>query len=154
MVSLPLTITVAALLAISLANALVVVRRPIPSSSLGQRIGIAGRFAPVRPTPSANANANANAIANNMVLRSMTPGNNEDESVGDSDSDSSSESLLDKVNNFLDTPILDANNRSNEGAVAEVLKEFVRDEPEIAQVTFSVAVVAILVLVTRLAMSM
>ena len=90
----------------------------------------------------------------------MTPGNNEDESVGDSDTDSSSEqeqeplSLLDKVNNFLDTPILDANNRSNEGAVAEVLKEFVRDEPEIAQVTFSVAVVAILVLVTRLAMSM
>ena len=63
MVSLPLTITVAALLAISLANALVVVRRPIPSSSLGQRIGIAGRFAPVRPTPSANANANANANA-------------------------------------------------------------------------------------------
>mmetsp|Transcript_29372 Transcript_29372/g.79515 ORF Transcript_29372/g.79515 Transcript_29372/m.79515 type:complete len:146 (+) Transcript_29372:136-573(+) len=62
-------------------------------------------------------------------------------------------SLWDKVNNFLDTPILDANNRSDQGAVAETLKEFVRDEPEIAQVTFSAVVVAIMVLVTRLVMS-
>jgi len=151
-----ITITATALLAVSLTNALVVVR-PIPSSH-GR---IAGRFCFVHH----NNNAIAPRPPNAMVLRSMTPGNNEDESGGDSDSDSSSTSeqdqqekqelsLLDKFNNFLDTPILDANNRSDEGAVAEVLKEFVRDEPEIAQVTFSVAVVAILVLVTRLAMSM
>jgi len=153
-----ITITATALLAVSLTNALVVVR-PIPSSH-GR---IAGRFCFVHHNNNAIAPRPPNANA--MVLRSMTPGNNEDESGGDSDSDGSSISeqdqqekqelsLMDKFNNFLDTPILDANNRSNEGAVAEVLKEFVRDEPEIAQVTFSVAVVAILVLVTRLAMSM
>ena len=68
--------------------------------------------------------------------------------------ESSEVSLLDKVNNFLDTPILDANNRSDQGAVAETLKEFVRDEPEIAQVTFSVVVVAFLALATRAFMSL
>ena len=61
----------------------------------------------------------------------------------------SEESVLDKINNFLDTPILDANNRSDQGALAETLKEFVRDEPEIAQVTFSVVVVAIMVVLTK-----
>ena len=63
-------------------------------------------------------------------------------------------SLWDRANAFLDTPILDANNRSDQGAVAEALKEFVRDEPELAQVTFSVAVVAAMVLATRLAVSL
>mmetsp|Transcript_2141 Transcript_2141/g.4342 ORF Transcript_2141/g.4342 Transcript_2141/m.4342 type:complete len:157 (-) Transcript_2141:373-843(-) len=62
-------------------------------------------------------------------------------------------SLWDKVNKFLDTPILDANNRSDQGAIAETLKEFVRDEPELAQVTFSVVVVVVLVLGTRLVIS-
>ena len=54
--------------------------------------------------------------------------------------------ILDKINKFLDTPILDANNRSNQGAVAETLKGFVRDEPEIAQVAFSIVVVAAMAL--------
>ena len=62
-------------------------------------------------------------------------------------------SLWDKVNKFLDTPILDANNRSDQGAIAETLKEFVRDEPELAQVAFSAVVVVVLVLGTRLVMS-
>ena len=69
------------------------------------------------------------------------------------DDDSSEASLFDKVNNFLDTPILDANNRSDQGALAEALKEFVRDEPEIAQVTFSAVVVAILVIISRIVLS-
>jgi len=79
----------------------------------------------------------------------------DDDSVNDNDNEDSPEpSLLEKLNTFLDTPILDANNRSDQGAVSEVLKEFVRDEPEIAQVTFSVAVVAILVLVTKFVTSL
>ena len=93
-----------------------------------------------------------------LRLRSATDDGNENEStnsVAEEAGDGGNEkSLLDKVNDFLDTPILDANNRSNQGAVAETLKEFVRDEPEIAQVTFSVVVVAIMVLVTRIATSL
>ena len=58
-------------------------------------------------------------------------------------------SLWEKVNQFLDTPIVDANNRTNQGPVQEVLKEFVRDEPELAQLTFSLVVVAILFLLTK-----
>lgn len=83
-----------------------------------------------------------------LRLRS-TPGDNDEPVVEETKS-----SVLDKFNDFLDTPILDANNRSNQGAVAEVLKEFVRDEPEIAQVTFSVVVVALMVLATRVATSL
>jgi len=81
----------------------------------------------------------------------------EDESADETieeDDDNSEKSLFDKVNDFLDTPILDANNRSDQGALAETLKEFVRDEPEIAQVTFSAVVVAILVLLTRVVTSL
>ncbi|OEU09036.1 hypothetical protein FRACYDRAFT_249381 [Fragilariopsis cylindrus CCMP1102] len=59
-------------------------------------------------------------------------------------------SILDKINKFLDTPILDANNRSNQGQLSELLKEFVRDEPELAQVTFSAVVVALLFLIFKL----
>ena len=59
-------------------------------------------------------------------------------------------SPLDKLNKFLDTPILDANNRQDQGFVAETLKEFVRNEPELAQVSFSIAVVAIMVLLLKL----
>ena len=70
---------------------------------------------------------------------------------GSSESESSSEpSPFDKLNSFLDTPILDANNRQDQGFVAETLKEFVRNEPEVAQVSFSIVVVCILVLLLKL----
>lgn len=59
-------------------------------------------------------------------------------------------SLFDQINDFLDTPILDANNRNDQGAVAESLKRFVRREPQLASITFSVAVVAFMFLLVRL----
>lgn len=103
---------------------------------------------------------NMNAGIDAMALRS-NPSDIEEEDKSEDDEtietvddeDDSEKSLFDKVNDFLDTPILDANNRSDQGALAETLKEFVRDEPELAQVTFSVVVVAILALVTRTIMS-
>ena len=94
--------------------------------------------------------------------------NNDNDKVDDIDNDDSSSdsgieiendeseesleslSILDKINKFLDTPILDANNRSNQGQLSELLKEFVRDEPELAQVTFSAIVVALLFLIFKL----
>ena len=89
-----------------------------------------------------------------VIQLQSTPGENEEMTEKDETVvEETEKSLLDKFNDFLDTPILDANNRSDQGAVAEVLKEFVRDEPEIAQVAFSVVVVALMVLATRVAMS-
>ena len=58
-------------------------------------------------------------------------------------------SLFDQINDFLDTPILDANNRSDQGAVAETLKRFVRREPQLASVTFSAVVVAFMFILVR-----
>jgi len=85
-----------------------------------------------------------------ILLRSTTDDDDNDSDGNEESSSDENKSFLDKINDFLDTPILDANNRSNQGAIAEFLKEFVRDEPEIAQVTFSVVVVAILALLTKL----
>ena len=59
-------------------------------------------------------------------------------------------SLFDQINAFLDTPILDANDRSDQGAVAETLKRFVRREPQIASITFSAVVVAFMFLLVRI----
>ena len=59
-------------------------------------------------------------------------------------------SLFDQINDFLDTPILDANDRSDQGAVAETLKRFVRREPQLASITFSAVVVAFMFLLVRL----
>ena len=72
------------------------------------------------------------------------------ENENESEEELESLSILDKINKFLDTPILDANNRSNQGQLSELLKEFVRDEPELAQVTFSAIVVALLFLIFKL----
>ena len=55
---------------------------------------------------------------------------------------------------FWDTPILDANDRSDQGPVAELLKKFVRSEPELASVTFSVVVILLLVGATRLVLTL
>ena len=58
-------------------------------------------------------------------------------------------SLFYQINDFLDTPILDANNRSDQGALAETLKRFVRREPQVASITFSAVVVAFMFLLVR-----
>ena len=87
---------------------------------------------------------------------------NEDTTDGDANANAEEEeedtvvvagSLWENVNQFLDTPIVDANNRTNQGPVQEVLKEFVREEPELAQITFSLVVVAVLFLVTKVVTS-
>ncbi len=94
-------------------------------------------------------------VNSNVEMKTALWSTPEDESAEETIQEETTEkSLFDKVNDFLDTPILDANNRSDQGALAEALKEFVRDEPEIAQVTFSVVVVAILALLTRAVMSL
>ena len=134
-----------ALLGLSAVTALLV--RPSPSSR-----GLSCAIADSTKFRTQSLQSDANAI---VALRTTQGDDDNNDSVNDNDNEDSSEpSLLDKLNKFLDTPILDANNRSDQGAVSEVLKEFVRDEPEIAQVTFSVAVVAILVLVTKFVTSL
>ena len=62
----------------------------------------------------------------------------------------SGDSLLSRMNELLDQPLLDANIRSDEGPVKEALKSFVRDDPTIASVAFSVAATAFFVLLIRL----
>jgi len=71
-----------------------------------------------------------------------TPPNDTDSDDKTDDSDSNSSPFA-KINSFLDTPILDANNKSDQGVVAEALKDFVRDEPQVAQIAFSGAVVVL-----------
>jgi hypothetical protein len=64
--------------------------------------------------------------------------------------DNANSSPFAKINSFLDTPILDANNRNDQGVVAEILKDFVRDEPQVAQIAFSGVVLALFVLGIRI----
>jgi hypothetical protein len=59
-------------------------------------------------------------------------------------------SLLDQLNAALDSPILDANNQADQGFVAETLKLFVRGQPEVASVTFSIIVIGMLIGLVRL----
>ena len=58
-------------------------------------------------------------------------------------------SILDQINAVLDTPILDANERSDQGAIAEALKGFVRSEPQLASFSFSAVVVVFLFILVR-----
>lgn len=62
------------------------------------------------------------------------------------------ENPLSKLNSLLDTPILDANNKKDEGPIAEALKDFVRDDSDMASLTFSVVVVLFFGLIARGAM--
>lgn len=58
---------------------------------------------------------------------------------GDTSSDDENSSPNDpfaRINSFLDTPILDPNNIKDQGPVLETLKEFVKNDPEFAQLTF------------------
>lgn len=64
------------------------------------------------------------------------------------------DSLLSKMNELLDQPLLDANFRSDEGPVKEALKSFVRNDPTIASVAFSVAATSFFVLLIRLVNSL
>jgi hypothetical protein len=49
--------------------------------------------------------------------------------------------VLEKINAVLDRPILDANDWSDQGPIVEPLKKFVRSQPEVSSVTFSIIVV-------------
>ena len=76
--------------------------------------------------------------------------NDDDDTAPSNDAmDKEETSLFDQINDFLDTPILDANNRSDQGALAETLKRFVRREPQVASITFSAVVVAFMFLLVR-----
>lgn len=74
-----------------------------------------------------------------------TPPTDDDDGANSRDdkADDSNLSPFAKINSFLDTPILDANNKSDQGVVAEALKDFVRDEPQVAQIAFSGLVVVV-----------
>lgn len=63
--------------------------------------------------------------------------------------ESEEESLFSKINKALDTPILDANNKDDQGALVEGLKKFVRDEPELSSISFSVIAVIFFAVLTR-----
>uniref|UniRef100_A0A6T6DXR0 Uncharacterized protein n=1 Tax=Craspedostauros australis TaxID=1486917 RepID=A0A6T6DXR0_9STRA len=58
-------------------------------------------------------------------------------------------SFLEQLNDALDTPILDANNKSDQGPIAEALKKFVRGQPEVASITFSAVVIIALIFIVR-----
>lgn len=60
------------------------------------------------------------------------------------------EGVMDRINSFLDTPILDANDRSDQGPLVDKLKAFVRRDPQVASVTFSVVALLVFVLIARL----
>jgi hypothetical protein len=88
-----------------------------------------------------------------LFVKAVDDDDEEDESTSQEEvavEDQEEKSILQKINAFLDTPVLDANNLSNEGPLKEALKGFVRDEPDLAQITFSVLVVIILVALIRL----
>ena len=140
MQTLLLYVAVATLAVAAIAEALIVHR---PLASRGTNRGTAKNNLSEQWTNVVHAKAG--------VLRSSPDDEDEPTTTDEASNETSpEESVLEKINNFLDTPILDANNRSDQGALAETLKEFVRDEPEIAQVTFSVVVVAIMVVLTRI----
>eukprot|EP00568_Trieres_chinensis_P009690 CAMPEP_0183307824 /NCGR_PEP_ID=MMETSP0160_2-20130417/19567_1 /TAXON_ID=2839 ORGANISM="Odontella Sinensis, Strain Grunow 1884" /NCGR_SAMPLE_ID=MMETSP0160_2 /ASSEMBLY_ACC=CAM_ASM_000250 /LENGTH=161 /DNA_ID=CAMNT_0025471505 /DNA_START=87 /DNA_END=572 /DNA_ORIENTATION=+ len=65
-------------------------------------------------------------------------------------SDGDDGNVLSRINSFLDTPILDANDRTDQGALAEALKRFVRKDPQVASVTFSAVVLLSLTGLVRL----
>mmetsp|Transcript_11068 Transcript_11068/g.27220 ORF Transcript_11068/g.27220 Transcript_11068/m.27220 type:complete len:152 (-) Transcript_11068:761-1216(-) len=92
---------------------------------------------------STSTNIISHHTSSDLMHRHATPSaDNDDEStVGGDDDKATDSSPFAKINSFLDTPILDANNKSDQGAVAEALKDFVRDEPQVAQIAFSGAAV-------------
>jgi hypothetical protein len=79
------------------------------------------------------------------ITHYATPTDGEGAQSGDDEEDNTnfSKNPFAKINSFLDTPILDPNNKNDQGPVAEILKDFVRDEPQLAQVAFSGIVVTI-----------
>lgn len=56
--------------------------------------------------------------------------------AGETD-ETGSDGIFTRINSLLDTPILDANNKGDQGPITEALKDFVRDDPQLAQITFS-----------------
>jgi len=108
---------------------------------------------PFQPVPFAHRHIiSARTVVWRLEATKDDGGNGENGSSIDSDDSVQNEeaSLFAKINSFLDTPILDANNRSDQGAVAETLKRFVRREPQLASVTFSAVVVAFMFILVRL----
>lgn len=91
-------------------------------------------------------------MAHTITALSAASDENEEDlptSTSSNVSKSKDKSIFDKINAALDTPILDANERSDQGAIAEALKGFVRSEPEVASITFSAVLVVFLFILVR-----
>mmetsp|Transcript_42206 Transcript_42206/g.62498 ORF Transcript_42206/g.62498 Transcript_42206/m.62498 type:complete len:182 (+) Transcript_42206:45-590(+) len=95
----------------------------------------------------------ASTSASWLTMRMMTDDGGESDGgdgeplladVGETTAEQNEEGILDKINAFLDTPILDPNEKTDQGPIQEALKGFVRDDPETAQLAFSVFTVFIL----------
>uniref|UniRef100_A0A7S4NAC2 Uncharacterized protein n=1 Tax=Odontella aurita TaxID=265563 RepID=A0A7S4NAC2_9STRA len=86
------------------------------------------------------------------ILLSAVGGDGQSEVESDQDPNSSTgekDGILDRINSFLDTPILDANDRSEQGPVVDNLKAFVRRDPQVASVTFSIVALLAFVAIAR-----
>jgi len=115
-------------------------------------VGSSDGFAPFhnhRPWITATTKASPTTIVPRLLLLSSSP-SPENETTSDEEVEKAN--MLQKLNSVLDTPILDANNKADQGPVVNALKNFVRDDPEVASVTFSVVVVVFMAVLTRGAM--
>lgn len=83
------------------------------------------------------------------ALSAASDKNEEDVPTSSDVSKRKDKSIFDQINAALDTPILDANERSDQGAIAEALKGFVRSEPQLASISFSAVVVVLLFILVR-----
>ena len=128
----------------------------------GMIIGCSRAFAPILLRPSKNIGSFPTfnyryhfSSPVQVVFSSPTPEENNinAESVDDNNiQEETGGGVLDKLNSVLDTPILDANNKEDQGPIVNALKNFVRDDPDAASLTFSVVVVILMAVATRGAM--
>ena len=122
---------------------------------LALTIGCSGAFAPITQQTRTRLPQNQHQQVSSLLLfSSPTPEENNDQSATtiEEENDEDDGGVLSKLNSVLDTPILDANNKEDQGPVINALKNFVRDDPDMASVTFSVVVVIFMAIATRGAM--
>mmetsp|Transcript_36175 Transcript_36175/g.84582 ORF Transcript_36175/g.84582 Transcript_36175/m.84582 type:complete len:157 (-) Transcript_36175:434-904(-) len=86
----------------------------------------------------------------------MSTGTSPDDETEDEEEEEfvAPESVLDKINAALDAPLLDPNVYSDQGEISEALKEFVRGQPEVAQVVFSFVTFGVLFALGKIIVSL
>jgi hypothetical protein len=125
-------------------------------------IGASSAFAPIPPSiRSPSCNVQKLASKEPLVSFVLFSSPNEDDGISKDAAapakevekeDTTNVNIWSKLNSILDTPILDANDKKNQGAIVEALKRFVRDDAELASLTFSVVVVIGMAVAARGAM--